>query len=471
MCSELKNLIVLALLTAAGYLVIAAGLACMVGEYQIFLFGQIAVYPALIVCAVLFFELSRMNGERTFVVRAFGVALAVRFAAVAALYYLLMKFQGHPYLSGYKDEYTYHVISDYFANNAWATISDVKLFGLSDNYGAYPYLVSFFYRWFGAHTLVARFLNAFLGALCVIPLYLFVKHIGGKQETAKLAVSLYAFSANFILFDSLQYKDSLLMLLCFSLLSLGSMIRTANRIWQTTLITLLYFGVNFLFLFIRGQFFFLFTVFFLIFAFTRSPGRMPRAVSRTVLFALLAAGVILVARGEIAHVSARFGQFSGDFLEHQFFRYEKWRVSDYLGPLIPFIIAATGAFLPLVTLVRLPHPDLKYSVDMFTIPASFEIFFTSAIAFLVVCTTLKAERSDFKTVYVFAVIFYLSLVTTGYVTDPRHKLLFTAFSLIVMAYGIAEKGLRLRKAMSVCMAGVSVVFLYNLIRMLARGHL
>ena len=470
--SKLKDFLVILFVTSAIFMMIACGLAVIVGECDLLLFVQIFVYPLLVLAGVLFFRLTiNIKSDGRFLWQAVLVALVIRVASVLVLYYLLMELQGHPFLEGYKDEFSYHTISSYFAQDPQAPLSDVQLFGLSDSYGLYPYVVGFIYRLFGADTLVARFFNAAIGAICVVPFYLFIRNLGMKQETARLAAAFYIFSANVILFNSVQLKDSLLLLLCFFLAYLGSLLMKSPDIFKVFLITMAYFCCSLLFFYMRAQFFFLFFAYFLIFAYMGFFYKTSLNFSRTLAFALIIAVIGFVVYTAYSQIFSSMGRLSGDNIEHQFLRYEKWQVSGLLGPLVPVITAMTGFFLPLPTFIKLSNPDpgFIYSVDIIKIPTYIEIFFTSVIALSVLPALLKAKNRGVSVLFFLAFIFYISLVVTGLVPYPRHKLFFIELCLIVMAYGIIEAEIQWKRVFLVCIAGTLFVFIYNLVRLLARG--
>lgn len=468
--SELKNLLIVVFLTFIVFMIIALGLAFITGEFDLLIFSQILVYPTLISASVFFFRATfNVKNDNSFLGIAFFTALIARIIVVIILYYLLIELQGHPFLGGFKDESMYHSISSYFAKNPQVPLSDVNRFGLSDNYGMYPYLVGFFYRCFGIHTLVARFLNAFIGALCVIPFYLFVRNLGMKQETAKLAAAFYVFSANFILFNSIQLKDSLTLLLCFLLVYLGSLLMKTKRISRVVLLTGMYLVISLPFLYIRGEFFFLFAVYYLIFVYKRFFNKLSLDFSRILIITLVVAMLFLVCWRLIPEISSRMGKFSGNYIEYAFLRYEKWQILDLFGSLIPIITSVTGFFLPLPSLISFPCPDSSYLADVFENPSHTEIFFISIISLITIFASYKIKKMGFNVILYLATILYISLLVTGYVTYPRHKLFLTALCLIVAAYGIVETKIKFRIVLPICVAGWFFVFIYNLLRFLARA--
>ncbi len=468
---KLSNLVTVIFVTSVICLVMACGLAVITGECDLFLFIQVMGYFFLVAASVLFFWMTfNIKNDGAFLWQVFLAALIFRVVAVVALYYLLIELQGNPYLEGYKDEFVYHTISLYFAKDQQAPLSDVQFFGLSENYGLYPYLVGFAYKLFGAHTLVARFLNAIIGAVCVIPFFAFIRNLGMKQETAKLAACFYVFSANIVLFNSVQLKDSLLLLLCFFLAYLGSVLMRTSSGLKVLLITILYFAVNFLFLFMRAQFFFLFTLFFFIFMFKRFLHGTSVNSHKILVLCVMALVVGMVVFLAFSRISSNVDRLSENNIEQQFSRYEKWQVSRVLGPVVPVITSTIGFFLPLPTLLKLANPDpgIVYSIDIFKIPTYFEIFFTSIIALSVIAAFRKARHPGMDIVFIMSVIFYALLIATGFVAYPRHKLFLIELFMIIMAYGIIETEIRWSRIFSFCMAGTVCVFLYNLIRLWVR---
>lgn len=126
---------------------------------------------------------------------------------------------GIPFLS-YKDDYVYDLTSSNILDN-WnirgiGFYSDV-LFS-TGFYSGYPNISALAKLLFGDHYLVPRFLNVFFSTLTV-PFYFYtVSYLTDNKSLTKVITILLAFSPAFIVYSSLQLKDTILIFFVATLL-------------------------------------------------------------------------------------------------------------------------------------------------------------------------------------------------------------------------------------------------------------
>lgn len=465
----LSNLFAVICLLSIVFIMETILLAILSSRVDLFIFIQILIYPVLVFLTIVFFGTFRNVKDKFFVFNAFIFALVARFVVVIIMYFLLWELQGGPFQWGWgPDDYTYHKASLYFANYPNASLDDIYLFGLSKNYFLYPYFVSFLYRFIYPHTLVARFANALLGSLTIIPFYYFIKNLRVGNRIAKLATSFYIFSPSFIYFSSLELKDTLLIFICFILLYSVSAISKIRGILKFAFLTAIYFALSISLLYIRAQFFFLFGFFYLIFLFRRSI--FSKRSSLSFISRLLVATIVgfLIYKQILPLIIHGMTRLTVPYISLEFTRYYKWNITSLFGSLTPIITSIGGFFLPFPTLVRLPYTKANYPLDLLRIPLDLEIFFTSFITIFVVFSKRIIKDSNLKILLIMALILYVGLLISNFIIYERHRLLLTAFTFIFVAYGI-ENGINLRKVLFISFGATSLVFLYNIFRWVAQG--
>lgn len=138
----------------------------------------------------------------SFIVKAFSIFIFER---------LMINAQGMPFLS-YSDDYVYDVVSSNILI-AWS----IKGFGFYKDigystgfYSGYPNVSALAKAVFGDHYLVPRFLNVFFSTLTIPVYFATVRHLTDQDKITKLITILLAFSPAFIVYSSLQLKDTIL---------------------------------------------------------------------------------------------------------------------------------------------------------------------------------------------------------------------------------------------------------------------
>lgn len=126
---------------------------------------------------------------------------------------------GIPFLS-YKDDYIYDLTSSNILDN-WNVrgigfYSDVQF--STGFYSGYPNISALAKYLFGDHYLVPRFLNVFFSTITV-PFYFYtVKYLTENKSIARIVTMILAFSPAFIIYSSLQLKDTILIFFVATLL-------------------------------------------------------------------------------------------------------------------------------------------------------------------------------------------------------------------------------------------------------------
>ena len=193
------------------------GLVLSQSIYPVALFSVpiAAVYIALLSLC----QLSVRLRASVFLVVIIIFSLIVKIVSLYFFEYLMVKMVGIPFLS-YNDDYIYDITSSQILN-AWKT----RGFGFYDDikfgtgfYSGYPNISAFAKLLSVDHYLAPRFLNAILSVLTVPFFYWTTKHITKQSELIKLATIIFAFAPAFVVYSSLQLKETTLIFLLAVLL-------------------------------------------------------------------------------------------------------------------------------------------------------------------------------------------------------------------------------------------------------------
>jgi len=141
--------------------------------------------------------------------KIFLLGFFVRIVSMYALYFVLLEANGHGF--AFADDRDYHFAGKMLAGVMGFGGGAMERLGIVSNPG-YFYFVGVLYELFGDNTLVARVFNVFFSSLTAIVVYLIALELWDKRS-AKLAGYLFALMPNMIFWSSLQFKDSLVILL------------------------------------------------------------------------------------------------------------------------------------------------------------------------------------------------------------------------------------------------------------------
>lgn len=131
-------------------------------------------------------------------------SFSIKIVTVFILYSLLLA-TGDGF--AFKDDYSYHCDAEYLSTQEWTDI--FAAIGTSKYYREKGYLVlnAIAYKLLGAHTLVARIINALVGSLIVLAVHRLLLVATENRRIALLGAALIAVDPSLTLWSSLQFKD------------------------------------------------------------------------------------------------------------------------------------------------------------------------------------------------------------------------------------------------------------------------
>jgi hypothetical protein len=395
----------------------------------------------------------------TFFLKSTICFFCLRGLALLGLYFLLRKLQGVPFQIGVNgDDYLYHHISLHLAQSSDSLSKTLRLFKISWGYALYPYLIGLLYKFIYPHTLIARFFNLILGFLALFPFYCFLKNLGLKEKVIRLSLCFYIFSPSFIYFNSLQLKDSLLILICSILFFVASLLLKAKSILRFLSLSLIYFIISLSFFYIRRQFFFLFVLFYLLFFYSH----------RRFFRQIFPLSIIVI--GSFIGFLTLEKTFLLGFLEEPS-RFSEWKIFSVLGEMTPLLTFLLGLFLPFPTFIRLPSRPVNYPVDLLTIPLALEIFFTSIFMVFVIFRKEIRKNTNFKILLIMLLLLYLGLAFSGLITYERMRLLLTLISFVFVSFGMVKlEGIFSKKVFLTYLIFFIFVIFYNILRYWVHLH-
>lgn len=168
----------------------------------------------LVVLFVIFLSFYRFSVKLKpiqFVLLLMLSSLLVKVFAVLIFENIMLDIVGIPFLS-YKDDYVYNDTSSRILS-AWSSrgvgfYRDIQF--SSGFYSGYPNISALAKMMFGDSYLVPRFLNVFFSTLTIPVFFATIRYFSDKDKLTKLAAILFAFSPAFIVYASLQLKETVL---------------------------------------------------------------------------------------------------------------------------------------------------------------------------------------------------------------------------------------------------------------------
>ncbi len=164
--------------------------------------------PAVLLCAVLaalgLLVISRSGHDRTFLSQLFIAALLLRIVLGVCTFTLgLQEFFGGDALS--YDDLGYSLMKVWRGELSYEIA--MRSLAVRNFYGM-PYLVAGIYSVVGRNMLAVQFVNAVLGALTMLPVYLCAQQIFENRRVARLTALMIAFFPSMILWSSQGLKDA-----------------------------------------------------------------------------------------------------------------------------------------------------------------------------------------------------------------------------------------------------------------------
>lgn len=175
----------------------------------------VALYSLIIVLfLIVFIHMQQFTSELKGIQFIPYLMLASIFIKTISLFFfenLMLDIVGIPFLS-YADDYTYDKTSSEILN-AWEQrgigfYKDVKY--STGFYSGYPNFSALAKYFFGDHYLVPRFLNVVFSTLTIPVFYNTIKCLNDNERLNKVILIIFSFSPAFIVYSSLQLKETIL---------------------------------------------------------------------------------------------------------------------------------------------------------------------------------------------------------------------------------------------------------------------
>lgn len=187
------------------------------------------------------------KSNSVFLTKIIIISVLIKITTVFIMEYIMVNKIGIPFIS-YKDDYVYDEVSSAILN-AWRT----RGFGFYDDlrfgtgfYSGYPIFSAFGKYLFGDHYLVPRFMNVFFSTLTIPFFYKSLKYYT-SDRLARSSTVLFALSGVFIVYSSLQLKDTILVFF-LSVLVYGT-VKFFNEGFNLKIITTILIAIVFLIFF------------------------------------------------------------------------------------------------------------------------------------------------------------------------------------------------------------------------------
>ncbi len=179
-------------------------------------YGAAAVLLCAVLAALALLAIARAGVDRSFLSQLFVVALLLRVVlGTCTFLFDLQEFFGG-------DALAYDSLGDSLLKVWRGELSyEVVMRGMAgQNFYGMPYLVAAIYALVGRNMLAVQFVNAVLGALTILPLYLCAQHIFENRQVARMTALLIAFFPSMLLWSSQGLKDApIIFLLALAMLA------------------------------------------------------------------------------------------------------------------------------------------------------------------------------------------------------------------------------------------------------------
>lgn len=165
----------------------------------------------LLVIFIFLYQTTLKISDIPFVLLLMLVSFLIKMILVFVFEHIMLNKIGIPFLS-YRDDYVYDITSSEILK-AWQArgvgfYSDVYF--STGFYSGYPNVSALAKFIFGDHYLAPRFANVFFSTLTVFFYFITVKKLTNDIKHVKLIAIIFAFSPVFIVYSSLQLKDTIL---------------------------------------------------------------------------------------------------------------------------------------------------------------------------------------------------------------------------------------------------------------------
>ena len=151
--------------------------------------------------------------EKTFVSDLFWLALALRVIWVVASFFYYIQTNGNPFEFQARDSFGYHADAEWLAGEPWS-VTRAYLFGnyigVSDS--GFPLYLTVIYKVFGTSIIIARLINALLGAWTCYVVYRLSSRTFG-EEVGRMAGIMMVFMPNLIIYCGYHLKETVMLFL------------------------------------------------------------------------------------------------------------------------------------------------------------------------------------------------------------------------------------------------------------------
>jgi len=411
------------------------------------------------------------GNKRSFEKHLFRGSLFVRVVAVCVLLCAFELYTGSPFEVGFgKDDYAYHRLATTLAQS-WH--SGLPFYSpLGHFYSGYVYFVAFFYYLFGAHTIIARLLNAIVGSLVVVLVYR-IAHLVWNEAVGRIAGYIAMLFPHLLYYSATQHKDIVLTLLVLGVIHRTILLINSDRLSVVDVAAIL--SGCFLLIFFRLALFVQLlglTVFVLIWYVMRS--------HRIRFSNLVVLAVLVVATASVIYVSEQsFGV--GQAFEYRLGmqRTSTWMLqsSSYSSWLNFPVFVSVSFFVPFPSLFHSLQPDGYPSSGIYKVGLALAWNFLSFFSLLGIIHASKyvkrfASRRFAGRIYLisFALLYLGGMAWGGNVFSDRQRLVTVPVLVMFAASGL--KGYNRRQPI-LYLLYVSVMFAMtlamNYIRASGRG--
>ena len=422
---------------------------------------------------IVFFNFSNVlskNGERisekSFKERIFITALVIRVLYVIFIYFFYQYLTGQPFEFEAGDSLFYNNMGLHISNVINSGISnlfnmDWYNIGISDR--GFPIFLGLIYNLLFQSVLIARIINALLGAwMCLLIYNLAFRNFG--KEAARISAILVMLLPNLIYYTGLTLKETLMVFLLVAFIERSDFLFHTRKFDLKTLIFIIFLGVSIFFFrtaLAVAAWFSLFTT--LIFIKSRVT-----SFNRKLLIGLwLIASILVISYSkimvEIDYLANNKSLVQAAHLEF-FATREGGNVFAKYG--------STAIFLPLSLLG--PLPTLVDTNQNNAELINGAIFTRNVyIFFVIIALILIAKRRLFRnyTLIISFIFSYLAiLAASGFAISERFHLPVLPFLIILAGYGITQINIRYNKYYIPYLILISIIILgWNWFKLAGRG--
>lgn len=438
----------------------------------------IIILPLYVFLAKLFFQNTINSSNAIFSAQIVIWSLVIRIIFIFIVAYILIYIRDFPFLN-FKDDFVYNesaiAISNYWKKHGLFSINHSIRFS-TGQYSGYPNLSAFFMYFLGESWIIPRIGNAILSSFTVLYFYKLASFTY-SQITTRMITSILVFSPIFIIFSSLQVKDTALVF--FLILALYYIImilkyKTSFKnilILSIALIFILYFRTVLIFLLLLTT-----IIYYLIFNVLKSKIMNKRNIIS--FLGLTIAFVLFFKAWETLELNNYFGSRK-NFWNERFIakigddtrtvHHKSVMASNKLSKFMKTNLYSIGGIIaPIPLAVYLPQDSGK-SINYTYIPSivllSLKPFFFLALfnAF-----KLRKNKSHIFLFIIFYIFYKLGLSTSMAILNVRQTLpaILCIYFLLPMAFYFPQKKIIIKLTI---LLGFIAIFLFSFVRLYIRS--